>query len=133
MAPALSGRAGVRAPGDQAAARFPRDSATRRGASRIPLRRTGAPLHYQRWILPGWERLSESVRDAWRDAGARAAIELAPLHELAWSLADGRRTLAEIERLVWLETGRKAGPAFGRFFEWTTALELSRWVGNGRP
>jgi hypothetical protein len=47
-------------------------------------------------------------------------------------LADGHRTLAEIARLVWLETGRLAGGDLTRFFGWTTALGLSSWRTRGR-
>ncbi|MGH7741100.1 MAG: DUF4910 domain-containing protein, partial [Candidatus Eiseniibacteriota bacterium] len=78
---------------------------SRGGGARVPVRAIGAPIHYQRWMLPGWDRLESSAREAWRAAEA-GPEDLAPIHELAWSLADGRRTLAAIERLVWLETGR---------------------------
>ena len=99
--------------------------------SRVPVRETGAPLHYQRWLLPGWEGVSESVREAWR-ASERAPYELAPIHELAWSLADGRRSLGDIEHLVWLECGRRLPRELARFFGWTATLGLSRWKSLGR-
>jgi hypothetical protein len=122
IAPALGRAASVRP------ARTKRRAA---GRLRVPVRAIGAPLHYQRWILPGWARLDPATRARWRAAESGAG-SLAAVHELAWSLADGRRTLAEIARLVWLESGRLAGAELTRFFGWTAALGLSSWRTRGR-
>ena len=111
------------------APRPPRPSAA--GARRVPVRRSGAPLHHQRWILPGWERLDSATRAAWREAEGSGS-GFAPVFELAWGLADGRRTVAAIARLVWLETGRDVAPEIDRFFGWTARLGLSGWSGQGR-
>jgi hypothetical protein len=117
--------------GRAATARAVRSKGRPGGPLRIPVRAIGAPLHYQRWILPGWERLDAATRARWRAAEGGAG-SLSAVHELAWSLADGHRTLAEIARLVWLETGRLAGGDLTRFFGWTTALGLSSWRTRGR-
>jgi len=105
--------------------------ASPRGHARVPQRVIGAPLHHQRWLLPGWETLGEAAQDAWRSAESPGA-DLAPLHELAWGLADGRRTVGEIADAVWLESGRREDRALERFLEWTAALGLSSWNESGR-
>ena len=122
---AADARAGSRR---RAPARKPRAT---NAAARVPVRASGAPLHYQRWLLEGWTELGAERREAWLAAEA-AGEALSSFHELAWSLADGRRTLDAIEQLVWLETGRQVPGALKRFFGWTAALGLSGWRGEGR-
>ena len=92
----------------------------------VPVRRLAAPLHYQRWLIEGWDRLPPVERERWRAAEAGSA-NLSGIFDLAWSLCDGQRDLSAIADLVWLETGRLEEPSLGAFFGWTTALGLSTW------
>jgi hypothetical protein len=101
--------------------------ASRSEASRrIPQRRLAAPLHYQRRLIEGWTRLPLEARERWR-AAESAPLDLALPIDLAWSLADGRREITAIARMVWLETGRHVTESLEEFFDWTTALGLSAW------
>ena len=63
-----------------------------------------------------WRRLYEEVPD-WR--------HLRPFAEY-W--ADGHRTLAEISRLVALETGQDIGPAIETYFRLLAQANLMEWV-----
>jgi aminopeptidase YwaD len=76
-------------------------------ATETPRRTVQAPLHYQRFLLPGWSALPRAEREAWR----RVELDTPDgelLADLGWAACDGRRTLGEISGLVWLETGRDA-------------------------
>ena len=95
-------------------------------AARTPTRLLGAPLHYQRRLIAGWSRLPKEVRERWR-AAESPPENLALPFDLAWSLCDGRRDLAAISRLVWLESGRDVTESLQEFFDWTGALGLSAW------
>jgi hypothetical protein len=93
---------------------------------RRPRRRQMAPLDAQRHLLSGFEALGPGERAAWR--GFEAEVPDATLvFELAWFACDGRRTLAEIAEVVWIETGRSEPDAIGEFFNWTARLGLSDW------
>jgi hypothetical protein len=92
----------------------------------VPVRSLVAPLHYQRWLIEGWERLPSGERERWRAAEAGSA-SLGGLFDLAWSRCDGRRDLSSIAELVWLETGRLEEGPIQEFFGWTEALGLSGW------
>jgi len=115
--PALAGEGGGPRPA-QAAGAGPR--------ARVPVRSVPAPLHYQRWLIQGWEGLPEAERERWRaaESGPRS---LATAHELAWSLADGARDVEAIARLVWLESGVNEAERLEQLFEWTAMLGLSEW------
>jgi aminopeptidase YwaD len=95
-------------------------------ASRIPVRLLQAPLHYQRRLIEGWDRLPAVDRARWRalegGEGGHAA-----LFELAWCACDSARTLDEITQLVHEESGRDAPGPISEFFAWTAALGLSTW------
>ena len=92
----------------------------------VPRRLLPAPLHYQRRLIAGFGSLPAGEREDWRRA-EQPPDDLAPLFELAWMACDGRRDLAAIEHLVWLESGRRAPDPIRRFFEWTARLGLSEW------
>ncbi len=123
IASALEGLAAPPAPAASAAA----SGGMPPGAShRIPVRRVLAPLHYQRWLLPGWDDLPEATRERWRAVESGEHGHLLDF-ELAWSVADGGRTVSDIADQVWLETGHRAHAAIAEFFEWSAALGLSQW------
>jgi hypothetical protein len=100
------------------------------GDVRVPRRRLAAPLHYQRWLIDGYDALPAAERDAWRRLES-GPDSLAGAFELAWFACDGRRTLDEISALVADENGREAGHAIGRFFGWTERVGASEWIGGG--
>lgn len=91
----------------------------------VPERLLGAPLDSQRHLLPGWRTLPRAERERFR-AFEAAVPGGATTLETAWYACDGRRTLDEIARLVWLETGHHAPEALEQFFDWTERLGLSR-------
>ena len=95
--------------------------------ARRPRRALGAPLPYPRRLLPGYGALSSLEREAWRER-ERATPDAALLADLAWMACDGRRSLADIEHLVWLETGRRAGEFVAALFEFTERLGISEWA-----
>ncbi len=89
-----------------------------------PRRRVGAPLHYQRFLLPGWHALPRAEREAWR----RLELDMPDgeaIADLGWMACDGERTLREIARLVWLETGRDAIGYLAAWFGWAARLGLA--------
>jgi aminopeptidase YwaD len=96
------------------------------GQPRVPLRALRAPLHYQRWLIEGWNSLPVAIRDRWR-ALETGPENFAPLFELAWCACDGARTLSLIARRVREESGREAEAEISEFFTWTAALGLSTW------
>ena len=94
------------------------------GLSRVdaqPARKLGAPLHYHRHLLPGYESLPRSTRERWRRLDAGDGLTLA---ELAWYACDGRRSPDEIAHLIWLETGRRDREFVERFFALASELDL---------
>ena len=82
------------------------------------------PVHAQRHLLGGWSALSSEARKRWR-AREEGQPDGALLCDLAWFACDGRRSLEEIARVVWLETGRYEPGFIGEFFELMGALGLS--------
>jgi hypothetical protein len=93
-------------------------------AAEVPRRRVAAPLHYQRFLLPGWSALPRVEREAWR----RLELDTPEgelLADLGWAACDGHRTLAEIAGLVWLETGRAAIDLLAESFSHASRLGLA--------
>ena len=101
-----------------------RAATAERGARPVPTRRVGAPIHYQRHLLPGYETLPRSTRERWRTLEAEMPDGLL-LAELAWYACDGRRSLDEIAALLELETGRREAEYLEAFFDLTSELGLS--------
>ncbi len=98
----------------------------------VPIRAPG-PLEMQRHLIAGHAALAREQREGFRRFEAGAPGGSLAL-ELAWFACDGRRTLAEIARLVSLElgAGRSCPPeAVAEFFEWTTRLGRSGWRPGG--
>ncbi len=91
-----------------------------------PVRRQGGMLDFQRHLIAGWDALPVRERDAWR-ALERSVPDGGVIFDLAWFACDGRRSLAEIDALVRLETGRSEPGALRAFFEWTERLGISAW------
>ncbi len=89
-----------------------------------PERLQRAPVDFQRHMVSGLEKLSPAERAAFQSLEGGLAD---PIHlfELSWFVADGRRSLDDIARLVWIETGRFEPAAIEAFFAWTTRLGLS--------
>lgn len=102
-------------------------------AGETPRRRVAAPLHYQRFLLPGWSGLPRAEREAWR----RLELETPDgesIADLGWAACDGRRTLAEIAALVWLETGHEAIDFLAASFGYASRLGLAEiGVAAGAP
>jgi len=94
--------------------------------ARVPVRRLPAPLHMQRFLIEGWRELPETEREAWRDAEAAPGAALR--NDMAWMACDGKRSVAEIARLLYLETGETAPGAIAQFFARTERLGLSHWA-----
>jgi len=92
--------------------------------ARRPRRTLPVPIHSQRHLLPGWEALRREGREGWR-ARELAVPDGRTLADLAWYACDGRRTMGEIARLVWLETGRDEPAFIDAFFALTESLGLS--------
>jgi hypothetical protein len=94
---------------------------------RVPVRDLAAPLHYQRYLIEGWVHLGRDEQEAWR-----ALEESTPdgllIGEIAWCACDGTRTIDEIARLVWLETGHRVPAFVARLFAWTERLGVSGWA-----
>jgi hypothetical protein len=89
-----------------------------------PQRSLPVPIHFQRHLLPGWRALPGAAREAWR-AREEEMPQGALLTELAWYACDGQRTVAEIARMVWRETGRYEPGFVAEFFALTAALGIS--------
>jgi hypothetical protein len=64
----------------------------------------------------------EAERDRWHRLDREP--DAATLTELAWVACDGRRTVDEIARLVWLETGHYRPEAIAEFFAAASNLGL---------
>lgn len=94
---------------------------------RVPARSLAAPLHMQRFLIEGWTRLGRDAQDAWRTLEESTPDGLL-IGEVAWAACDGVRSVDEIARLVWLETGHRVSGFVSRFFEWTEALGETGWA-----
>lgn len=88
--------------------------------------RPPAPLEMQRHLIEGYAGLDRAARERFRRFEAEAPGGTLAL-DLAWYACDGKRTLDEIARLVWLEMGTRAPHAIAEFFEWTARLGRSGW------
>lgn len=92
----------------------------------VPVRRLDALLSPIRALLPGWDRLPASERDAWLDLEARIPGGGTAL-DLAWFACDGERTVPAIARLLQRE-GHAVTPAdLEAWFHTLAALDLVRW------
>ena len=100
-----------------------------RGLGRRPRRSLPVPIHGQRHLLAGWSRLLSEERERWR-AREESFPEAPLLCDLAWYACDGARTVDDIARLVWLETGRHEPEFIAEFFARTATLGLSDWSGE---
>ncbi|MEK7329949.1 MAG: DUF4910 domain-containing protein [Candidatus Eisenbacteria bacterium] len=98
------------------------------GHAARPRRQLPVPIHYQRHLLAGWRSLPREARERWR-AQEEGVSDGLMLTDLAWYACDGTRTLDEIARLVWLETGRHEPDFIAEFFARTASLGLSDWSG----
>ena len=98
--------------------------ATGTGGDLVPRRVVGAPLDGHRHLWPGYGALPREQRETLRRFEADVPGGPATL-ELAWAACDGERTVEEIARLVWLETGHHTPEGIERFFAWTSRLGLS--------
>jgi hypothetical protein len=97
----------------------------------VPVRRLAAPLHAQRFLIEGWRELTAAEREAWRDAESAPGAALR--NDVAWMACDGKRSVAEIARLIHLETGELAPDPIAQFFARTERLGLSGWADPPRP
>jgi hypothetical protein len=93
-----------------------------------PRRRAAGPLDFQRRLLPGFGALERAERERWRSL--ETGVAEPPLLDLAWFACDGRRTIGEIARLVWIECGRYAPRQIEEFFGLTERLGLSDGSGS---
>jgi aminopeptidase YwaD len=121
--------------GAPAAAPSAAAGAAARSRTTVPVRPPG-PLEMHRHLLAGYAALSREERERFRRFEAAFPGGTLAL-ELAWFACDGRRTVGEIARLVWLETGGPAPVAperLAEFFGWTARLARSGWSeGADRP
>lgn len=95
------------------------------GRNSRPRRVLKAPLHGQRHLLPGFRELPEQERERWHrldHSSANAEV----LAELAWFCCDGRRTIDDIAREVWLETGWHEPETIETFFDAAERAGLCR-------
>jgi len=99
-----------------------RDPERRADGSAVPVRTKRGPLDFLDHLVPGYDRLAAADRAAWRALRAR---HVDPALELAWFAADGRRNVAEIARLVWLETGQRDVAAVTEYFELMAKLGIA--------
>jgi hypothetical protein len=99
---------------------------------RIPVRALAAPLHMQRFLIAGWTRLSRAEQETWQALEAATPNGLL-IGEIAWAACDGRRTIDEIARLVWLETGQSVPAFVTSVFEWAERLGESGWAPVADP
>lgn len=102
----------------------PAASAVDAASRRRPRRSLPVPIDYHRHRLPGWAALPRARRDAW-EARMEGVEDAQTLTDLAWYACDGARTVDEIARLVWLETGHDVPEFVAEFFALTEALGLS--------
>jgi hypothetical protein len=97
------------------------------GLGDVPRRGISAPLGMLKHLAPGWHDQPRAAREAYR------ALEIATpgaptVFELAWYACDGSRTIDQIARLVWLETGISAGDRIAAFFMWAAGCGWSDWT-----
>jgi hypothetical protein len=95
------------------------------GRNARPRRILKAPLHSQRHLLPGFREWPEEERERWHRLD-RSIPEAQTLAELAWFCCDGRRTIDDIAREVWLETGRHEPDHIEAFFDAAERAGLCR-------
>ena len=114
---------------DQAPPNAPPNAPPVAGHPERPRRALPVPIHGQRHLLAGWDRLPPAAREAWRAAedGVSDALTLA---DLAWYACDGTRSIDEIARLVWLETGRHEPEFIAETFARTASIGLSGHAGD---
>jgi hypothetical protein len=96
------------------------------GDARRPRRILNGPLGFPRRLLPGWVGLPLEARESWR----RRELETPDaflVSELSWLACDGTRTIAEIERMVWLETGARGEGFVAAFFDLAARLGIASW------
>jgi hypothetical protein len=94
--------------------------------ARTPRRCMDAPFGFSRRLLPGWAGLPRAACESWR----RRELDTPDAFltsELAWLACDGKRTMAEIERLVWLETGAPPSGFVTEFFDFAIQLGIASW------
>jgi hypothetical protein len=103
----------------------PDDDAT--ASPRRPRRQPERTLGFLPRLLPGWSDRSPDERERWRRVELDTP-DAALLGDLAWQACDGSRSVADISRLLWLETGRDVHTFVDALFEWTAQLGLSEWV-----
>jgi len=96
-------------------------------SERVPVRRERGPLACFRHLAAGWSALDQAAREAWRGTETRHPE---PLFDLAWFACNGSRTLRDIARLLWIETGRHEPEGVEALFEWTARLGQSGWRGR---
>ncbi len=92
-----------------------------------PRRRLAAPLHYHRHLIEGYATLDDDDRERWRRLEERIPGG-STLFDLAWFACDGRRSIQDIEHLVWIETGWHEAEAIREFFDLTSRLNLAEWL-----
>jgi hypothetical protein len=102
------------------------------GRSERPRRSLPVPIHYQRYLLSGWARLGREAQERWRTREDSVG-DGTMLSDLAWYACDGVRTVDEIVRLVWLETGRHEPDFIADFFARTASLGLTDWADAEAP
>jgi hypothetical protein len=91
------------------------------GPTPRPRRLIEGPLPFLHRLLPRFSSLARPERERWHELDAR---DPGSLCELAWRLADGRRSLDAIVYLVWLETGKHEPRLLADWFDAATALGL---------
>ena len=84
------------------------------------------------FLIAGWTRLSPADRETWQALEAATPNGLL-IGEIAWAACDGRRTIDEVARLVWLETGQSVPEFVTSLFEWTERLGESGWAPVADP
>jgi hypothetical protein len=98
-------------------------------ARQVPRRWIAALPDYQRHLLPGWSGLARNEREAFRRFDQSVAGP-APLLDLAWFACDGQRSIEDIARLVWAETGRWEPETIATWFTWAERLGIGELRGG---
>jgi hypothetical protein len=98
-------------------------------ARQVPRRWIAALPDYQRHLLPGWSGLARDEREAFRRFDQSVAGP-APLLDLAWFACDGQRSIEDIARLVWAETGRWEPETIATWFTWAERLGIGELRGG---
>jgi hypothetical protein len=88
----------------------------------VPKRRKRGPLDFLDHLMDGWGAQSIEQQEAWRALKSRVPESV---FELAWFACDGRRSVAEIARLVWIESGHWEPEAVAEFFAHACDLGLA--------